>query len=79
MLEALARVARPLILTEAPGGRAATIADLRAAADRAGVAAPFAEPDPDAAVDRAWALGPTAVVAGSLYLAGHVLAALGRI
>lgn len=79
MLAALAPVARPFVLTEAPGRRAATITDLRAAAAEAGLPAPLAEPDPRAAVERAWDIGPTAVVAGSLYLAGHVLAALGRI
>ena len=78
MLAALAPVARPLVLTRAPGARAADPHQL------AGIARSVApgidvivEPDVDAALSRAWSHGPLIVVAGSLHLAGDVLARLG--
>lgn len=78
MLAALAPVARPLVLTRAPGARAA---DPQHLASIVRTVAPdvemFVEPDVDAALDRAWSHGPVIVVAGSLYLAGDVLARLG--
>ena len=77
MLAALTGVARPLVLTRAPGARAA---DPRHLADIARAVAPgteiVVEPDLDAALGRAWSHGPLVVVAGSLYLAGEVLARL---
>ena len=78
MLGALAQVARPLVLTRAPGARAA---DPQQMAEIVRSIAPgidvFVEPDVDAALARAWSHGPVIVVAGSLYLAGDVLARLG--
>ena len=80
MLRALARVARPLVLTRAPGARAADPHDLAAIARSVvpGVAV-IVEPEIDAALARAWSHGPLIVVAGSLYLAGNVLARLGTV
>jgi dihydrofolate synthase / folylpolyglutamate synthase len=78
ILSALAPVARPLVLTRAPGARAADPHQL------AGIARSVApgidaivEPDVDAALSRAWSYGPLIVVAGSLHLAGDVLTRLG--
>jgi len=78
ILAALAPAARPLVLTRAPGARAADPGQL------AGIARSVApgrdvivEPDVDAALACAWSQGPLIVVAGSLYLAGEVLARLG--
>ena len=80
MLRALARVARPLVLTRAPGGRAADPHDLAAIARLVapGVAV-LVEAEIDAALACAWSHGPLIVVAGSLYLAGNVLARLGAV
>lgn len=78
MLATLAQVARPLVLTRAPGARAA---DPQQMAEIVRSIAPgidvFVEPDVDAALSRAWSHGPLIVVAGSLYLAGDVLTRLG--
>jgi dihydrofolate synthase/folylpolyglutamate synthase len=78
MLAPLAPLARPFVLTRAPGGRAAGPDELAAilAASHPGVPA-VVEPDVGAALDRAFAHGHTIAVAGSLYLAGDVLARLG--
>jgi dihydrofolate synthase/folylpolyglutamate synthase len=80
MLRALTRVARPLVLTRAPGARAADPHDLAAIARSVapGVAV-IVEPEIDAALACAWSHGPLIVVAGSLYLAGNVLARLGTV
>ena len=79
MLTALAPWARPLILTRAPGRRTAdpeTLADMaRALADPPEV---IVERDVSRALDLAWQRGNVAAVAGSLYLAGDVLARIGR-
>lgn len=79
MLAALAPEARPLVLTRAPGRRAA---DPEALAERAQALQPPASaiviPALDAALEQAWARGPLIVVAGSLYLAGAVLELLGH-
>jgi len=78
MLATLAPVARPLVLTRAPGTRAA---DPQQMAETVRSVAPgievVVESDIDRALDRAWSRGPLIVVAGSLYLAGDVLARLG--
>ena len=77
-MSALAPVARPLVLTRAPGARAA---DPHQLAEIARSVAPgidaIVEPDVDAALSRAWSHGPLIVVAGSLHLAGDVLTRLG--
>jgi dihydrofolate synthase / folylpolyglutamate synthase len=73
MIRELARVARPLVLTQAPGRRAAAVGVLREAAAAAGVADSIVEPDIASALDRAWAIGDPIAAAGSLYLAGRVL------
>jgi folylpolyglutamate synthase/dihydropteroate synthase len=78
MLSELAPVARPLLLTQAPRSRAASVADLAAAASSAGVTEPLLEADIDRALERAWAAAPTIAVAGSLYLAGAILARVER-
>jgi dihydrofolate synthase / folylpolyglutamate synthase len=80
MLRALACVAQPLVLTRAPGARAADPHDLAAIARSVapGVAV-IVEADIDAALACAWSHGPLIVVAGSLYLAGSVLARLGTV
>ena len=78
MLATLAPAGRPLVLTRAPRARAA---DPHQLANIVRAVAPdiemFVEPDVEAALDRAWSYGPLIVVAGSLYLAGDVLARLG--
>jgi folylpolyglutamate synthase/dihydropteroate synthase len=78
MLSELAPVARPLLLTQAPRSRAASVADLAAAASSAGVTEPILEADIDRALERAWSAAPTIAVAGSLYLAGAILARVER-
>jgi dihydrofolate synthase / folylpolyglutamate synthase len=79
MLTALSPSARPLILTQAPGRRAAdpdALADIaRALADPPDV---IVERNVDRALAIAWQHGDLVVVAGSLYLAGDVLARIGR-
>ena len=78
MLATLAPVARPLVLTHAPGARAADPHQLAAIARSIAPGIDvFVEPDVDAALSRAWSHGPLIVVAGSLHLAGDVLARLG--
>jgi dihydrofolate synthase/folylpolyglutamate synthase len=74
MLAALRPIAKPLIVTAIPGLRAAAPADLAAQAAAAGIERVLVEPDVDAALSRAWREGPIVAVAGSLYLAGEVLA-----
>ena len=78
MLATLAPVARPLVLTRAPGARAADPHQLAAIARSIAPGIDvFVEPDVDTALSRAWSHGPLIVVAGSLHLAGDVLARLG--
>jgi dihydrofolate synthase/folylpolyglutamate synthase len=77
MVAALAPVARPLIATRAPGGRAAEPADIAAHAAALGLEV-LVEPEIGAALARARAAGDPICVAGSLYMAGEVLARLGR-
>ena len=75
MLSALLPLARPLILTRAPGHRAAEPQELAQAV--ATDKAVLVEPDVNAALTLAWSRAPVIAVAGSLYLAGEVLALLG--
>ncbi|HXE79901.1 MAG TPA: folylpolyglutamate synthase/dihydrofolate synthase family protein [Vicinamibacterales bacterium] len=77
MMAALAPVSRPLVLTTAPGVRAASVDMLLAAAREAGVEA-VGEPDLTRALERAWSAAPDIAVAGSLYLAGAILEWLER-
>ena len=78
MLAALAPLARPFVLTRAPGARAAGPDEMAAilAASHPDTTA-LVEPDVGAALELAWDRGRTIAVAGSLYLAGSVLARLG--
>jgi len=77
MIEALAPFARPLVVTAPPGRRATPAAELAARAARAmPPERVIAEPDVDRALEIAWGHGREIVVAGSLYLAGDVLARL---
>jgi len=73
MLATLSGLACPLVVTTAPGQRAAAAMEIAAASREAGIGTAIVEPDVRAALDRAWAAGPEIVVAGSLYLAGRVL------
>jgi folylpolyglutamate synthase/dihydropteroate synthase len=61
------------VLTQVPGTRSATTSELAAAAETVGIRAPVLEPDMHQALERAWSMGQTIAVAGSLYLAGGVL------
>jgi len=77
ILEPLAPVMTSLTLTKASTPRAASIEELDAAAARAAPDVPRRHaPSPLAAIDAAAEGGATVAVAGSLYLAGDVLAAL---
>jgi dihydrofolate synthase/folylpolyglutamate synthase len=76
MLAPLGAVARPLIVTRAPGARAAAPADIVAAARTIGMDAVIIE-DVESALTAAWSHSGTIGVAGSLFLAGRVLELLG--
>jgi dihydrofolate synthase/folylpolyglutamate synthase len=77
MLEVFARVAHPLVLTRAPGDRAADPQAMAAVLHALGLARDAqVAPDVGEALELAWRHGPTIGVAGSLYLAGDVLARL---
>jgi dihydrofolate synthase/folylpolyglutamate synthase len=76
MLQPLGSLARPLILTTAPGIRAAAAEDLAAVARAQWVADLLVCPDVDEALTAAWARAPRIAAAGSLYLAGRVLTLL---
>lgn len=71
MLAELAPVARPLILTRAPGKRAADPSTLVPMA-RGAASAIIVEPDIERALAAAWSANDAIAVAGSLYLAGEV-------
>jgi dihydrofolate synthase / folylpolyglutamate synthase len=73
MLRPLATIAHPLILTSAPGPRAADAESLAAVARSIGVHDPLVCPDIRRALAAGWARAPRIAVAGSLYLAGEVL------
>ena len=79
MLAALSPWARPLILTRRPDGGPRILTALaelaRALADPPEV---IVERDVSRALELAWQRGNVAAVAGSLYLAGDVLARIGR-
>ena len=78
MLRPLAGVARPLIVTTAPGLRAAGAQHLAAVARSEGITDLEVCPDVGEALAAGWAHAPLIVAAGSLYLAGHVLTLLGQ-
>jgi dihydrofolate synthase / folylpolyglutamate synthase len=78
MLRPLATIARPLILTTAPGPRAADAESLAAAARSIGIDDPLVRPDIPHALAAGWERAPRIVAAGSLYLAGEVLRLLDR-
>ena len=79
MLVALSASARPLILTAAPGRRAADPDALaRVALSLTMPPEVIVERDVSRALELAWQRGDVAAVAGSLYLAGDVLARIGR-
>jgi dihydrofolate synthase/folylpolyglutamate synthase len=75
MLEELAPMARPLILTRVPGRRAADPDALESIA-RARHSEVIVEPDIARALARAWSTSDVIVAAGSLYLAGEVFRVL---
>jgi folylpolyglutamate synthase/dihydropteroate synthase len=77
MIALLAPHASHLILTEPPNPRRATVAALADTAQSAAPAIPVElEPDPGAALDRAWEHGSLVVVAGSIFLVGDLMARL---
>ena len=78
MLAPLAPLARPLVLTQGPGARSASVSELAAAAETVGLRSPVLEPNMYHALERAWSTGRTIAVAGSLYLAGAVLERIER-
>jgi dihydrofolate synthase/folylpolyglutamate synthase len=79
MLAHLAPHSAPLIVTHAPGRRALAAEEVaRIAHALPGALDVLVEPEPDRALDAAWRHAPTIVVAGSLFLAGAVLALVGR-
>ena len=71
MLAELVALSRPLILTRAPGARAADPIGLASMVDSAMVVIRI-EPEIDRALAAAWAVSDAIAVAGSLYLAGEV-------
>jgi dihydrofolate synthase/folylpolyglutamate synthase len=73
MLGPLARIAQPLILTTAPGPRAADAESLAAVARSIGVHDPIVCPRIPQALAAGWERAPRIAAAGSLYLAGEVL------
>jgi dihydrofolate synthase / folylpolyglutamate synthase len=80
MLASLAPMARPLVVTRAAGRRAAGVdAVARTALALASPPEVVVNPDVGRALEVAWRRGGTAVVAGSLYLAGEVLQRVGRL
>jgi dihydrofolate synthase / folylpolyglutamate synthase len=78
MLRPLARIARPLILTTAPGPRAADAEHLAALARSIGIDDPLVCPVIQQALAAGWERAPRIAAAGSLYLAGEVLRLLDR-
>jgi dihydrofolate synthase/folylpolyglutamate synthase len=78
MLRPLARVARPLIVTTAPGARAAAAETIARTARQETAADLLVCPEVGEALAEGWARAPRIAAAGSLYLAGRVLELLGR-
>jgi dihydrofolate synthase/folylpolyglutamate synthase len=78
MLAPLVPFARPLVVTRAPGRRAAQPDRVAEAARALGMPEVIVVADIAPAIHAAWGRGDTAVVAGSLYLAGAVLSLIGR-
>lgn len=78
MVRALSPYVHTLVLTRARTPRGADPDELETLARSAGVTcATVVEPSLDRALARAWSLTPTIVVAGSIYLLGDVMEALG--
>ena len=77
MLRPLATIARPLILTTAPGPRAADAASSPPPPDRSGSTI-LVCPDIPQALAAGWERAARIAAAGSLYLAGEVLRLLDR-
>jgi dihydrofolate synthase / folylpolyglutamate synthase len=78
MLRPLARVARPLIITTAPGARAAPPETIARVVREESAADLLVCPEVGEALTAGWARAQRIAAAGSLYLAGRVLALLGR-
>jgi dihydrofolate synthase / folylpolyglutamate synthase len=76
MLVELVALSRPLILTRAPGARAADPIALAAMVDGERIDI-MIEPEIDRALAAAWAVSDAIAVGGSLYLAGEVYRQLG--
>ncbi len=77
MLSPLLPFASPLVLTAPPTERAMPPEAIADVARRAGTVAGLeVEPDPGAALERAWTHGATICVCGSIFLVGEVLARL---
>jgi dihydrofolate synthase/folylpolyglutamate synthase len=77
ILEPLLPVVGPVVVTAAPSPRASAPEELALVVRAIDPARALAiDPDPVAAVERAWTWGPDVCVAGSLFLAGAVRGAL---
>ena len=80
MLEALLSRATTVVFTEPHNARARSAGELADHARAGGFPAARidVERDPAAALERAWAFGPVVCAAGSLFLIGELLEAIGR-
>jgi dihydrofolate synthase/folylpolyglutamate synthase len=78
MVRPLAPAARPLIVTRAPGARAAPPETIAHVAREVGVTDLLVRPDIGEALGTGWHRADRIAAAGSLYLAGRVLALLGH-
>jgi dihydrofolate synthase / folylpolyglutamate synthase len=78
MLRPLAPVAQPLIVTTAPGARAAPPEHIARMARAEGTGHVLVCPEIGDALAKGWAGAPRIAAAGSLYLAGRILALLGH-
>jgi dihydrofolate synthase/folylpolyglutamate synthase len=80
MLKVLLPVASRVIVTEPPNARACPATELADLAHKLSPIAPIdIEPNPTAALERAWEHCPVACVAGSIFLVGAVLGELGSL
>lgn len=78
MLKTLLPVASKMVMTEPANARAHSAAELAAIAARLAPAATIeVERSPKAALERAWTHGPVVCAAGSIFLVGDLLGALG--